>query len=319
MPLVTPRLDAHAPHYVWDESIPPQLTISPGATVEFETRDASDGFYGPNSVSADAAYFFDTFKGMPLTGPVYIEGARPGDVLQVDVLEVEPGPYAWTAIMPGFGLLQDEFSEPYLRIWDLADRRFAYLGESVRIPLEPFCGVMGVAPAQSGEHSTVPPLRTGGNMDIKHLVVGSKLYLPIEVEGGLFSLGDAHGGQGDGEVCGSALETSARAVLRFRLRNDLTIAEPQLETARRESARSYGQCYVATGRSTDLMLAAKQAIHQMLDHLASKYQLSHEDAYVLSSVAVDLRIGQVVNAPYWIVNAFLPLSIFASHTKAAVE
>lgn len=308
------RLGTQSPHYVWDRDIDPQLVVSSDATVEFETRESSDGFYRPDSGSSDAASFFEAFKGMPLTGPVYVEGAHPGDVLQVDVVEVEPGPFAWTAIMPGFGLLHEEFSDPYVRIWDLSDRRFAYLGDEIRIPLEPFCGVMGLARAERGERSTVPPARTGGNMDIRRLVAGSTLYLPVEVEGGLFSVGDAHGAQGDGEVCGSALETSARSVLRLRVRHDLTMAEPQLETPRDSRAGS-GKCYVVTGRDTELLGAAKQATRYMLEYLCAKHRLSSEDAYVLSSVAVDLQIAQVVNTPYWIVNASLPLSLFATRSK----
>jgi acetamidase/formamidase len=296
--------------------VPPTLTIQSGDTVVFDTRDSSDGHYHPGSTAADAAAFAARFKGMPLTGPVFVAGARPGDVLQVDVVAVEPGPFAWTATLPGYGLLQDEFSTPYVRTWDLSDGTFARLSERIRVPIEPFCGVMGVAPAEPGQHSTVPPRRTGGNMDIKHLVAGSVLYLPIEVEGALFSAGDAHAAQGDGEVCVSALEMSARATLRFRVRSDLRLAEPQFQTPGLRAPGSGGPAYVTTGRSPDLMEAAKQSVRYMIEHLSSSYGLSPQDAYVLASVAVDLKISQVVDAPNWIVSAFLPLALFDGAASA---
>src|SRR5207248_10836395 len=164
----------------------------------FQTRDAADRHFRLDSTTADVATY--EFRGHPLTGPVFIDGARPGSVLQVDVLEVQPDTFGWTAILPGFGLLPEDFTEPYLRTWDLSDGNTARLGERFRIPLAPFCGVMGVALAEPGEHPTMPPRRTGGNMDIKQLVSGSTLYLPVEVDGAVFSVGDAHAAQGDGEV-----------------------------------------------------------------------------------------------------------------------
>lgn len=299
-----------APHYVWDNSLPPKLRIQPGDTVVFDTRDAGDLFFRLDSTTEDVRAL--VFRGHPLTGPVYVEGARPGDVLQVDVLAIEPGPFGWTAILPGMGLLPEDFPEPYLRTWDLSDRQYARLGERIRIPIDPFCGVMGVAPAAPGEHPTLPPRRVGGNIDIKQLVAGSTLYLPVEVEGALFSTGDAHAAQGDGEVCVTGIEMTARVTLRFDLRRDLRIAEPQFRTPGVRTRGSNGPCYATTAHGPDLMQAAKQAVRSMIDHLVAVGGLSREDAYVLCSVAVDLRISEIVDAPNWIVSALLPLEIFVS-------
>ena len=297
------------PHYVWDNAIAPRLTVASGDTVTFETRDASDFSFNLQSTTADLAAW--VFRGHPLTGPVFIHDARPGDTLQIDVLEVKPAAFGWTAIVPGLGLLPEDFTEPYLHMWDLSEGTYAQFNERVRIPLEPFCGVMGLALAEPGEHPTLPPRRVGGNMDIRQLVAGSSLYLPVEVEGGLFSVGDAHAAQGDGEVCVTAIEMSSTTTLRFTVRKDLSIGETQFSTPGLHTRGSSGAAYVTTANGPDLMADTKQAIRYMIQYLQSSYGLSREDAYLLCSVAVDLKISQVVDMPNWIVSAFLPQEIFA--------
>lgn len=302
-------LAADSPHYVWDNSLAPKLTVASGDTVTFQTRDAGDGQFKLDSTQDVFATF--EFKGHPLTGPVYVEGAKPGNVLQVDVLEVQPASYGWTALLPGMGLLVDDFTDPYLRTWDLTEGTHARLGDRIRIPLDPFCGVMGNAIAEPGEHATMPPRRTGGNVDIRQLVAGASLYLPVEVEGALFSVGDAHAAQGDGEVCVSAIEMGSTTTLRLTVRSDLNLAEPQFSTPGSRWRGSSGACYVTTAHGPDLMVNTQQAIRYMIQHLEREYGLSREDAYCLSSVVVDLKISQVVDAPNWIVSAFLPLEIFS--------
>jgi acetamidase/formamidase len=296
------------PHYVWDNSLAPRLTVQSGDTVTFETRDASDGHFAPGATTDTLSTY--QFRGHPLTGPVLVEGTVPGDALQIDVLEVRPAAHGWTAILPGFGLLPEDFPDPYLRTWDLTNGAHAALGDSIRVPLDPFCGVMGLAVAEPGEHSTIPPRRTGGNIDIKQLVAGSSLYVPVEVDGALFSVGDAHAAQGDGEVCVSAIEMASTTTLRLTVRKDLALAEPQFSTPGIRGRGSAGASYVCTAHGPDLMANTKQAIRYMLDHLEREYGLSRPDAYCLASVAVDLKISQVVDAPNWIVSAFLPLEIF---------
>jgi acetamidase/formamidase len=195
-------------------------------------------------------------------------------------------------------------------MWDL-DGQWAELRPGVRIPLEPFLGVMGVALAEQGEHSTIPPRKTGGNMDIKQLTAGTTLYLPVAVDDAIFSAGDGHAAQGDGEVCITAIETTMTATLRFSVRRDRALSGPEFETTRPLSPRTNGgHHYVTTGIAPDLMDASKEAVRAMIRHLVAVRGLTRDEAYVLSSVAVDLKISEVVDRPNWVVSAFLPLAIF---------
>ena len=302
-------LDCTQVHYAWDNALSPRLEIESGDEVVFQTRDAADGYYTSTSTAEDVSK--RVFPGHPLTGPVWIKGARPGQVLAVEIRAVEPGPFGWTAIMPGRGLLPNDFAAHYLHKWDLSGRARAALRPGVSVPLDPFCGILGVALAEPGQHSTMPPRQNGGNMDIKQLTAGTTLYLPVQVEGALFSCGDAHAAQGDGEVCLTAIETTATATLRFRLHDTFTIREPQFRTAGPLGGRTNtGPHYATTAYHTDLLEAARNAVRYMIEHLTSARGLSREEAFVLCSVAVDLRISEVVDAPHWIVTAFLPESVF---------
>jgi acetamidase/formamidase len=201
-------LPAERLHFAWDNSLEPTLRIKAGDSVTFETWDASIHEIQRTWTSADASRRQPKPPGVghALTGPVAVEGAHAGQTLVVEVLEVRPAKWGWTGFRRGGGLLPDEFPNGYLRIWDLEDGCTARGLEGVRIPVAPFCGVMGVALAESGVHSTIPPRRVGGNMDVRQLTAGTTLLLPIEVDEALFSVGDAHATQGDGEVCGTAIE-----------------------------------------------------------------------------------------------------------------
>ena len=306
----THQLDATQVHYAWDNSLAPRLLIDPGDTVIFDTRDAADRYYSRASTHADVLAR-GPFRGHPLTGPVRVRGARPGDVLVVDVLEMRPGAdFGWTAIRPGRGLLPEaEFPKPYLQIWDVSDGTHARSERGIAVPLEPFPGVLGVALDEPGAHSTMPPRKNGGNMDIKQLTAGTRVLLPVWVDGALVSVGDGHGAQGDGEVCVTAVEMMARVTLRFGLETGRALAEPQFRTAG-TPAGARGPCFVTTAHGPDLHANAQQAIRYMIDHLVAERGLSREEAYILSSVAVDLRISEIVDAPNWIVSAFLPESVF---------
>ena len=304
----THRLDCDIVHYAWDNASPPRLVIDPGDTVVMRCRDSSDGYFRRGMTSADMKP--RPAKGHPLTGPVAIRGAAPGDVLEIEILDLVPGDLGYTAFNPGRGLLPEDFPDPYLKMWEL-DGVSAELRPGVRIPLEPFLGVMGVALAEPGEHSTIPPRKSGGNMDIKQLTAGTTLYLPVSVEGALFSAGDGHAAQGDGEVCVTAIETTMTATLRFTIRDGGALAGPEFETTRPLSPRTNGgHHYVTTGIAPDLMAASKEAVRGMIRHLVDVLGLSREEAYVLSSVAVDLKISEIVDAPNWVVSAFLPLAVF---------
>ena len=297
-------------HLAWDHSIEPIARIASGEVVDFDLLDASCGQIGPDAtVRTIGALDFSRVD--QVNGPIYVEGAEPGDTLQVDILSLEPADWGWTAVIPGFGLLADEFPAPAIKIWELRGG-MAEFAPGIRIPLEPFCGEIGLAPGASGALSTIPPYRHGGNMDTKHLTAGATLYLPVEVEGALYSMGDGHAAQGDGEVCGTAIETPMRASVRLTVRKDWPVPQPQFLTGGPLAPRTNTAPYYATdGVAPDLLEATRLAVRHMIAHLNRQYGLSESEAYMLCSVAVDLKICEVVDAPNWIVAAFLPQSIFA--------
>jgi acetamidase/formamidase len=308
------HLDHEQVHQEWNNALAPRLVISPGDTVVFDTRDAANRFYTKESTHEDVMRR-GPFRGHPLTGPVSVRGARPGDTLVVDIIDVQPAlDWGWTSIRPGRGLLPEaDFAKPFLQIWDLGDKTHARLGNRVAVPMAPFPGVMGVALDEPGGHSTMPPRRAGGNMDIKQLVAGATLYLPVLVEGALFSTGDAHAAQGDGEVCVTAVEMMGRVALRFDVQSGRRLAEPQLRTPQAPSAATNrGPHYATTAHGPDLFAAAQQAVRYMIEHLVEARGLSREQAYVVCSVAADLKISEIVDAPNWIVSAFVPEAIFVS-------
>ena len=223
--------DAHV-NSVWDNSIPPVLTVGPGEVVQFECRDTLDGQLGPDSTAEDLAGV-DPSPVHPLTGPVAVEGAGPGDVLVVDLLDLDHHGFGFTGVMPGdygLGLLADEFPEPAYHAWEL-EGDVGHFVDGIEVPLDPFPGVVGVAPAESGAHGTPPPRHVGGNLDVRQLTAGSRLYLPVAVEGALFAVGDCHGAQGDGEVCGTGIEAPMAVTCRFDVRLDLDVDAPQFETS----------------------------------------------------------------------------------------
>jgi acetamidase/formamidase len=311
------RLDSDQVHYRWDNSLPPRLAIASGDVVVVETREAAEGFFTWSSTAQDVAS--RAFKGHPLTGPIFVRGARPGDTLEIEILDLKPGEIGRTTFRPGgTGLLGADFDEPYLKVWDLTNGQTAVFRPGIEVPIEPFLGVMGVALAEPGEHSTSPPRRVGGNLDVKQLTVGTSLYLPVEVEGALFSAGDGHAAQGDGEVCGTAIETSMTARLRFKLHHDLPLTTPRFRTSGPLAVRTnIGGWYGTSGVGPDLWQATQQAVREMIAYLVPTYGLEPLEAYTLCSVAMDLKIAEVVDAPNWVVTALLPLSIFTSPTATA--
>jgi acetamidase/formamidase len=295
----------HETHTVWDHSIAPIHEVDPGATVELEVTDASGGQLDKDS-GVDAVAALDFSNVNPVTGPVFVKGAGPGDVLEVEILSLQPRDWGWTAIIPGFGLLADEFPEPWLRISSIEAGRVAFLDDVV-LPFEPFPGTIGVAPAEPGEHSIVPPTRWGGNLDIKHLRVGTRLLLPVGVEGALFSVGDTHAAQGDGEVCGTAIESAIDVSLKIELVKDARLRSPRYVTAGPVSTHFEKTGYeVTTGIGPDLMTGARTAVSEMIELLAKRYNYSPIDAYMLCSVCADLRISSIVDVPNWVVSFYFP-------------
>lgn len=293
----------------WDNSIAPRLSIAPGDTVTFVCREASGAQIGPNSQASELVGL-DFGRVNPLTGPVYVEGAEPSDALKVEILKFEHQGWGWTGIIPGFGLLADEFPDPYLKIWRL-NSEWAEFRPGIRVPLEPFCGEMGVAPQEAGPVSAVSPGKHGGNLDTRGLTVGAVLYLPVWVKGALFCCGDCHGAQGDGEVCGTGIEAPMAVTLRFGLIKGRSLSEFRFEAPSPLTKADRLGYYVTTAHGPDLFANARQAIRYQIEHLVEHHGLSRAEAYALCSVAVDLKISQIVDTPNYIVSAYLPKSIFS--------
>ncbi|HEY7033848.1 MAG TPA: acetamidase/formamidase family protein [Thermomicrobiales bacterium] len=308
----THRVDPAKTHCRWDNSLPPAVTIDSGDTVVFETPEITNGQV-TRTATAEVLATLDFDPIHQISGPVAVRGAEPGDTLVIDVVEVRPKEWGWTAVIPGFGLLAEdaEFATPYLKIWDLSAGDRAEFKPGIVVPFEPFCGVMGVALAEPGALSTIPPRRGGGNLDIRQLTAGTSVQLPILVPGALFSCGDVHAAQGDGEVCGTGIEIESTVTLRFDLIKgqelpELTFRRPGAMTASWNTSGWQG----VTAHGPDLWAATQQAIRYMIAYLGREHGLTPHEAYALCSVAVDLKISEVVDAPNWIVTAALPLGIF---------
>jgi formamidase len=349
-------------HNRWHEAIPPVVRVAPGDRVILETRDALDGQFTPSSTAADVAKA-DLMPVHPLTGPVYVEGAEPGDLLEVRIEEIRPEPFGFTAQIPGFGFLRDVLDQPHIVRWKIADG-WATSEDlpGVRIPGAPFMGVIGVAPsaefrailtareadvASRGGAAlgpdptaaipsdpaiagtalrTIPPREIGGNLDVKQLTGGTTLYIPVSAQGALFSVGDAHFAQGDGEVCGTAVEMAGTFVGELHLRkgeaarrNIVSIqysreeyfVDPRFQGPRRFYATT-GLSVRADGtqESENASLAARNAMLAMIDYLVEERKYTREQAYAICSVAVDLKLSEVVDVPNFTVSAVLPLDIF---------
>jgi len=303
-------LDASLVQHTWDQANEPRLSINPGDTVTVECVEASGAQITPAS-DASALVNLDFAFCDPISGPIYINGAEPGDTLRVEVLRYEPKGWGWSGIIPDFGLLADEFPEPYLKIWQLAGD-WAEFKPGIRVPLQPFCGEMGVAPREPGAVSPMFPKEHGGNLDNRGLVAGATVYLPVWVKGALFCCGDCHAAQGDGEVCGTGIEAPMAVTLRFGLEKGRSIPELRFETPSPVARADRQGYYVTTAHGPDLYQNARQAIRYMIEHLAGEHGLTRQEAYVLCSAAVDLRISEIVDVPNFMVSAYLPKAIFVA-------
>ena len=294
-------------HHGWNNAFAPRLKIAPGETVNFEIVDASSGQLNRNSTQADLEKL-DLARVNPVTGPVYIDGAKPGDALKVTVLSFRPSGWGWTGNIPGFGLLTDQFPQAKLHHWNYEPGHgSAMYGPGGRVPLKPMCGTIGVAPAAPGLHSIIPPRNVGGNMDIRDIVEGVELYLPVEVDGAIFSVGDTHAAQGDGEVCGTAIESPIDVALKFDLVKGAKLRSPRYVTpgplTKHFDTRGYE---VTTGIGPDLMVDARSAVSEMIELLSRRFGYSPIDAYMLCSVCADLRISSIVDVPNWVVSCYFP-------------
>jgi formamidase len=349
-------------HNRWHEAIPPVVEAAPGEEVEIETRDAFDGQITA-ATSAEDLRLCDLNRVHPLTGPVFVQGAAPGDLLEIEIRDMKPAAFGYTVEVPGFGFLRDAFPEPYIAKWTIKDG-FAESSDlpGVRIPDGSFVGVIGVAPSKELRETirrreasllgrggmvlpperqgavpaiepiasealrTIPPRENGGNLDIKQLSKGARLLLPVFADGALFSVGDAHFAQGDGEACGTAIEMAGAILVRFtlhkgeaerrgirfpRFARDDYYFPPELAAPKRflattgMSIREDG-----TNESEDATLSARNALLAMIDLLVER-GWTRQQAYAICSVAVDLKLSELVDVPNMVVSAFLPLDIFS--------
>lgn len=298
-------------HNTWNHQHEPVLTIDSGDIVEFNFKDVSNLQLHIDSTTRDFQ-LADKSIFHPLSGPIYVNGAKAGDTLEVEILDLQTKGWGWTAIIPGKGLLNEEFTDAYLRTFDLHAKTHFKFNEEITVPIIPFLGTMGVAPAAAGDHPIIPPNDFGGNIDIRHLTKGARLFLPIQVDGALFSAGDGHAAQGDGEICINGVESPLDGILRFTLHKGNVSKTPYFYTSTDPAyfADHSKGFFGTTGIGPDLKVCAQQAVVNMINHLESNYRLKRRDAYILTSLTVDLKISEIVNEPNYVVSAYIPLSIF---------
>jgi formamidase len=334
-------------HNRWHPDLEPLAEVGVDEEVRLETEDGLAGQLTRESMHTDVGRL-NLGLGHPLTGPIYVRDAEPGDVLEVQFLEYETDDFGTTAVIPGFGYLEDLFPDPYLVKWEIEDglARAAEL-PGVAVPEETFAGVVGVAPshalledfrrreetlrergqpvadplpeaavpsAAADGLRTIPPRETGGNLDVRQLVAGSRLWLPVTVPGALFSIGDLHFAQGDGEVCGTAIEVAGAVTVRFALLESPAgrTRFPSYETPARPGRASFATTGIPVEQGMNLDAAAREALLEMVAHLERTYGLERPAAYALCSAVVDLRVSEVVDVPYPLVSALLPLDVFTT-------
>ena len=300
-------LSAEPTHSVWDRTLEPRLHISSGDEVRFECVDASGGQVHPGMTAAEFEGI-DRTRIHALTGPVWIDGAESGDVLEIDVLATQHRGWGWSSVIPGLGFLKERFSTPYLFHWQLSGDETRSLAPAV-LPVRPFLGVMGVARAEDGKFRTRAPGSFGGNLDVRELCAGSKLYLPVFVRGALFSCGDGHAAQGDGEVCINGIECPLDVTLGFRLHKQRHLKGPILESSESVVPDTSSNSWVVIESGSDIPQTARAVTNRMVDLLVSLWGFSEVHAYILCSVALKLRLSQVVNEPVYTVSGAISKQI----------
>ena len=301
------RIDPARFHHNWDRSREPTLSIASGDVVEFGLQMAGADQIHEGDGYEDTTFDFDTIY--RLLGPIFVDGASPGDTLRVDILSLTPGEWGWCGIEPDLGLLPGDFPDPFVRTFDLRNGSSVVVCPQVTIPLSPFLGTMGNHPDRPGPLPSFPPHEGGGNMDTRHLVAGATVWLPVWCEGALFSCGDPHGAQGDGEVCLAALECDMRARLRFTV-EQRTIGSPRFRTPGALTPLvDAGGHHGTMGIGPDLMEGARSAVRETIAWLVSEHGLTREDAYVTCSLAGDLKLLEVVDGGIWNVGFTIPLGI----------
>jgi acetamidase/formamidase len=302
------HLDGSVTQPYWDNSVEPRIEIESGDVVVFDCPEPCGQVTSSWTDEDLAAIDFSVIHA--LVGSVFVKGAKPGDTLQVEVLDMKHRGWGWSGHLPGFGLLADDFPSAYLHHWEIDGEVCRFGAAGVELPFQPFCGVLGVAPAEPGRLDTIPPRIHGGNLDIRDLGVGSTAWLPVFVEGALFACGDCHSAQGDGEVCGTAIESPMEATLRLTVVKDRPVRELQFHVPRILGASSEAGYHVTTAHGPDLLENSRTAVRYLIEWLVDNHDLTPSQAYLLCSQAADLKISEVVDVPNWLVSAYLPLSIF---------
>ena len=305
--MTTHTLGSQPTHSVWDRKLEPRLHIASGDEVHFQCVDASGGQVHP-AMTASEFTAIDRTRIHALTGPVWVQNAEPGDVLQIDVLFTQHSGWGWSSVIPGLGFLKDRFTDPYLFHWHLDGDETRSMSPAI-LPIRPFLGVMGVARAADGAFRTRAPGVFGGNLDVRELCAGARLYLPVLVPGALFSCGDGHAAQGDGEVCINGIECPLEATLRFHLHKRQHLDGPIVESSDAVAKDTVSASWVVVESGEDLPAAARAATNRMIDLLVSRWGFSEVHAYILCSVALKLRLSQVVNEPVYTVSAAISKQI----------
>ena len=296
-------------HTHWDRDEPPALTVGSGATIVLTSPDAANGMLSLQSTPEEMAAI-DFRKLDPLCGPIYVEGAEPGDTLKVEVLNLELASWGWTGLLTGFGLLHEEIQEPYFRTFDLTKGSVEICGE--RFELRPMLGVLGTAPAKPGKYASITPTDAGGNIDVRYLQAGATLYLPVFNKGALLSGGDGHGLQGEGEISGTAIEAPMRSTLRLEVIKGRTIRAPILDMSTKTYTETEYRDFL--GVSPDLMVAAKDAVRFAVDELAASLRIAPHEAYAVFGMIAELRIHEIVDQPNWVVGCMIPKRLFRAGT-----
>ena len=293
----------------WDNSIEPRLEIEPGDTVVFDCLEAN-GQIQPDWTVAEYQNV-DRSKIHALNGSVWIKGAEAGDALEIDILDMRHKGWGWSAHRPGMGLLPEDFDSAYFHQWRIeGDTCYSTELDHISLPFEPHTGVVGVAPRETGRFNTFPPRANGGNLDVRDMVIGSTIWLPVLVAGALFATGDCHAAQGQGEVCVTGIEAPMTVTMRFTLRKGMKLPEVQLRRPSPMSKLDTKGYHITTAHGPDLMVNAKNAVRYMIDWLEANHRMNRSQAYILCSVAGDLKISEIVDAPNWVVSFHMPLALF---------
>jgi acetamidase/formamidase len=304
------HLDDSVTQPFWDNAVEPRLEINAGDTVVMECAEPT-GQVTPDWTAQHLGQI-DFSKIHALTGSVFVKGAKPGDVLEVEILDLKHKGWGWSGHLKGFGLLAEDFDFEYMHHWRMeGDTCYSTEMDFLRLPYEPHPGCVGVAPKEAGRLNTIPPRPNGGNMDVRDMTIGATIWMPVFVEGALFATGDCHSAQGQGEVCGTGIESPMTVTMRFNVRKDVKLKDIQVRRLAPLSRRDSKGYHITTAHGPDLMENAKNAVRYMIDWLTENHKMSRSQAYILCSVSGDLKISEIVDAPNWIVSMHMPLQIFS--------